>query len=55
MGAANPVAAIKKIKEIANLKNIKNLKLAAVIGDDISVNLNKYGENNILELNPTIL
>lgn len=51
MGAANPVAAIKKIKEIANLKNIKNLKLAAVIGDDISVNLNKYGENNILELN----
>ena len=51
MGAANPVAAVKKIKEIANLKNIKNLKLAAVIGDDISANLNKYGENNILELN----
>ena len=51
MGAANPVAAVKKIKEIANLKNIKNLKLAAVIGDDISVNLNKYGENNILEFN----
>ena len=41
----------KKIKEIANLKNIKNLKLAAVIGDDISANLNKYRENNILELN----
>ena len=51
MGAANPVAAVKKIKEIANLKNIKNLKLAAVIGDDILVNLNKYGENNILEFN----
>ena len=51
MGAANPLAAVKKIKEIANLKNIKNLKLAAVIGDDISANLNKYRENNILELN----
>ena len=51
MGAANPVAAIKKIKEIANLKNIKNLKLAAVIGDDVSANLNKYGEYNILEFN----
>lgn len=51
MGAANPIAAIKKIKEIAELKNIKGLKLAAVMGDDISTNLNKYGENNILEFN----
>lgn len=50
MGAANPIAAIKKIKELALSKKLKNLKLAAVIGDDISDNLTKYEENEILEL-----
>lgn len=50
MGAANPVSAVKKIKEIAKAKNIKKLKIAAVIGDDISDNLTKYEDNEILEL-----
>lgn len=51
MGAANPLAAVKKIKEIATTKNIKNLKIAAVLGDDISDKLDDYLEKEILELN----
>lgn len=51
MGAANPLAAIKKIKEIAISKNIKNIKIAAVLGDDISDKLDNYLEKDILELN----
>ena len=54
MGAANPIAAIKKIKEIALNKNIKGLKLAAVIGDDISDKLDKYKENKILEFDKKV-
>lgn len=54
MGAANPISAIKKIKEIANQKNIKGLKLAAVIGDDISNELDKYKENKILEFDKKV-
>lgn len=54
MGAANPIAAIKKIKEIALNKNIKGLKLVAVIGDDISDKLDKYKENKILEFDKKV-
>lgn len=50
MGAANPLGAIKKIKEIAGKNGIKNLKLAAVLGDDIYKNLDKYLDLNVLEL-----
>lgn len=50
MGAANPLGAIRKIKEIAKKSGIKNLKLAAVLGDDIYKNLDKYLDLNILEL-----
>lgn len=51
MGAANPISAIKKVKELVKSKNLKNLKLAAVVGDDILPNLEKYSENKILEFN----
>ena len=50
MGAANPLGAIRKIKEIAKKSGIKNLKLAAVLGDDIYKNLDKYLDLNVLEL-----
>lgn len=50
MGAANPIAAVKKIKDLIISKNLKNFKLAAVIGDDILDNLTNYENNEILEL-----
>lgn len=50
MGAANPLAAVKKIKVMAQEKGIKNLKIAAVIGDDVYRNLDKYMDLEILEL-----
>lgn len=50
MGAANPLGAIKKIKAMAQERGMKNLKLAAVLGDDIYENLDKYLDLNVLEL-----
>lgn len=42
MGAANPVAAVKKVKEIAQAKGIKQIKIAAVLGDDITQSISKF-------------
>ncbi|AKA71631.1 acyclic terpene utilization AtuA family protein [Clostridium scatologenes] len=49
MGSANPVAAAKIVKEIAEKQGIKGLKIAAVIGDDIFNNIDKYIDYKILE------
>lgn len=35
MGAANPLAAMKKTEEIARAAGLNNLKIAAVVGDDV--------------------
>ncbi|MGF6906537.1 acyclic terpene utilization AtuA family protein [Fusobacterium sp. PH5-44] len=50
MGAANPLSAVKKIKEMCNNIGITGLKLAAVLGDDISNELDKYLDRDVLEL-----
>ncbi len=50
MGAANPVAAAKVIKKMALDKGLKGLKIAAVEGDDILHQIDRYMENDILEL-----
>lgn len=50
MGAANPFGAVKKIKTMAQEMGITGLKIAAVLGDDISENLGKYLECEVLEL-----
>lgn len=47
MGAANPLAAIKRIKEIIQDLGLDNLKVAAVLGDDVLKQLK--GRNYILD------
>lgn len=47
MGAANPLAAIKRIKEIIQELGLKNLKVAAVLGDDVLDQLK--GRNFVLD------
>lgn len=49
MGSANPISAMNVIKEMAKAMNITNLKIAAVLGDDISDNIEKYSENIVIE------
>ncbi|WP_160685939.1 acyclic terpene utilization AtuA family protein [Clostridium sp. C2-6-12] len=49
MGSANPISAMKVIKEMAKAMNISGLKIAAVLGDDISDNIEKYLENQVIE------
>lgn len=49
MGAANPIAAARVIKKMAEELGMKGLKIAAVIGDDVHKNIEKYLENEILE------
>ena len=49
MGAANPISAMNVIKDIAKRMNIKGLKIAVVLGDDISGNIEKYLENDVIE------
>lgn len=49
MGAANPVAAAKVIKKMAKDMGIKGLKIAAIIGDDILDNIDKYLDYSLLE------
>lgn len=49
MGAANPVAAAKLIKEIAEAQNIKGLKIAAVVGDNVFSEIDRYSEESLLE------
>ncbi|MEW9121370.1 MAG: acyclic terpene utilization AtuA family protein [Thermotaleaceae bacterium] len=50
MGAANPLAGAKVIKKIAEEKGIKGLKIAAVLGDNIFENIDRYMDYNVLEL-----
>ncbi|AOT69375.1 acyclic terpene utilization AtuA family protein [Geosporobacter ferrireducens] len=50
MGAANPLAGAKAIKKIAEEKGIKGLKIAAVLGDNIFENIDKYLDYDVLEL-----
>lgn len=49
MGAANPIAALKKAVEISKENNLKGIKIAAVLGDDIGTDINKYLNYEILE------
>lgn len=44
MGAANPVAGAEAIAQIAKDLGIKGIKIAAVIGDDVVDNIEKYKE-----------
>lgn len=50
MGAANPLAAVKMTKKTAKEKGIKGLRIAAVLGDDITDNINQYMDYEVLEL-----
>lgn len=49
MGSANPISAAKVVKQIAENLGIKGLKIAAVLGDDIFSNIDKYMNYEILE------
>lgn len=49
MGAANPIAATKIVKQMATEKGLKGLKIAAVLGDNIFENINKYLHCEVLE------
>ena len=49
MGSANPISAAKIVKQIAENLGIKGLKIAAVLGDDIFTNIDKYMNYKILE------
>ena len=49
MGAANPLAAMRKTAEIAQNQGIKGLKIAAVYGDDVLDQLTDLKELRILE------
>jgi len=49
MGAANPEAAIKVCIEIAKKQAITGLKMAAVLGDDILENIDKYQDTEVWE------
>ena len=50
MGAANPVAAAEKTAEIAKELGVSGLKIAYVTGDDITPQIEKYYDNDVLEL-----
>lgn len=49
MGAANPIGALEVVKRIAEEKKLKGLKIAAVIGDDVFHNLERYKEAVVWE------
>lgn len=49
MGSANPIAALNITKEIAKELGMKNLKIAAILGDDILNDIDKYYDKEILE------
>ncbi len=50
MGSANPEAAVKLTAEIAKELGVEGLKIAAVTGDDILNEMEKYYDNEVLEL-----
>lgn len=49
MGAANPVAAVKKIHEIACRCDLPHLRIAAVEGDDVLDDIERYYDLPIME------
>lgn len=49
MGAANPIAAVKKVSAMAKEIGLTNIKIAAVLGDDIFENISEYMDREILE------
>ncbi len=49
MGAANPIAAAKKTEEIAIKHGLKGMKIAAVTGDDVLQELDKYMNETVWE------
>ncbi len=49
MGAANPLAATQVVKSIAADLGIHNLKIAAVLGDDVLAQIDRYLDLPILE------
>lgn len=49
MGAANAESALKVVERIADEKNLKGLKIAAVLGDNISDDIDKYNNEIVWE------
>lgn len=49
MGAANPLAAARVVKRLAEELGIRNLKIAAVLGDDVFGQIEKYQDLPIIE------
>lgn len=49
MGAANAESALKVVEKIANEKKLKGLKIAAVLGDNISDDIDKYNNEIVWE------
>lgn len=49
MGAANPLSAMKRAVEMAQSAGISGLKIAAVTGDDVFAQLDKYGDYTVIE------
>lgn len=49
MGAANPIAAVKRTKALAEELGVGKLKIAAVIGDDVYRNIDRYMDCEIME------
>lgn len=54
MGAANPVAAVKRAREMANERGLKHLKFAAVTGDDVLECLDRYMDFKTFETNDSL-
>lgn len=49
MGAANPVAAVAAIRDIARSAGVSGLRIAAVIGDDLTPELDRFLDRETLE------
>lgn len=49
MGAANPVAAAEKVREMASQLGLHQLKIAAVVGDDVTAQMENYGDLPLME------
>lgn len=49
MGAANPKGAAEMIKQIAEQQGLHNLKIAAVTGDDVFSEIERYQNETLLE------
>lgn len=49
MGAANPLSALKDLCKLASEKGLKGMKIAAVMGDDIFPQIEKYRDFPIME------